>query len=209
MDMIGRVSDSTFTVSGVGTSPYFEPLLDSLKKDRLFKLKMNKPGFGPSDHAAFYLENIPVLFFFSGFHDEYHTPEDTWRLINLDGERQILDFIYDLVFHLSRTQDRPIYQEAGPKKPQTNTPSNFNVTLGVMPSYGSIKEGLEISGISKKNGPAAKAGIKKGDVIISLNNKPVKDIYEYMDRLSELKPGMTIPIVIQRSEETITLTVTF
>ncbi len=209
MDMIGRVSDSTFTVSGVGTSPYFEPLLNSLKKDRLFKLKMNKPGFGPSDHAAFYLENIPVLFFFSGFHDEYHTPEDTWRLINLDGERQILDFIYDLVFHLSRTQDRPIYQEAGPKKPQTNTPSNFNVTLGVMPSYGSIKEGLEISGISKKNGPAAKAGIKKGDVIISLNNKPVKDIYEYMDRLSELKPGMTIPIVIQRSEETITLTVTF
>ncbi len=209
MDMIGRVSDSTFTVSGVGTSPYFEPLLDSLKKDRLFKLKMNKPGFGPSDHAAFYLENIPVLFFFSGFHDEYHTPEDTWRLINLDGEKQILDFIYDLVFHLSRTQDRPIFQEAGPKETQANTPRNFNVTLGVMPSYGSIKEGLEISGISKKNGPADKAGIKKGDVIISLNNKPIKDIYEYMDRLSELKPGMTIPIIIQRSEETITLTVTF
>ena len=209
MDMIGRVSDSTFTVSGVGTSPYFEPLLDSLKKDRLFKLKMNKPGFGPSDHAAFYLENIPVLFFFSGFHNEYHTPEDTWRLINLDGEKQILDFIYDLVFHLSRTQDRPIFQEAGPKETQANTPRNFNVTLGVMPSYGSIKEGLEISGISKKNGPADKAGIKKGDVIISLNNKPIKDIYEYMDRLSELKPGMTIPIIIQRSEETITLTVTF
>ena len=209
MDMIGRVSDSTFTVSGVGTSPYFEPLLDSLKKDRLFKLKMNKPGFGPSDHAAFYLENIPVLFFFSGFHDEYHTPEDTWRLINLDGEKQILDFIYDLVFHLSRTQDRPIFQEAGPKETQANTPRNFNVTLGVMPSYGSIKEGLEISGISKKNGPADKAGIKKGDVIISLNNKPIKDIYEYMDRLSELKPGMTIPIIIRRSEETITLTVTF
>ena len=61
----------------------------------------------------------------------------------------------------------------------------------------------------KKNGPAAKAGIKKGDVIISLNNKPIKDIYEYMDRLSELKPGMTIPIIIRRSEETITLTVTF
>ena len=209
MDMIGRMSDSSYTVGGVGTSPSFEYILDSLKKGRLFNLNINKPGFGPSDHAAFYSENIPVLFFFSGFHNEYHTPDDTWQLINLRGEKYILDFIYDLTFHLSRFPERPSFQEAGPKNGQMNNPKNFNVTFGIMPSYGSMKEGLEIDGISKKDGPAAKAGLKKGDVIKSINDKPIKDIYEYMDRLSTLKPGMTVPVLIERDKNKITIDVTF
>ena len=209
MDMIGRMSDSSYTVGGAGTSPSFEYLLDSLKKGRLFNLNINKPGFGPSDHAAFYSENIPVLFFFSGFHNEYHTPDDTWQLINLRGEKYILDFIYDLTFHLSRSPERPAFQEAGPKNGQMNNPKKFNVTFGIMPSYGSMKEGLEIDGISKKDGPAAKAGLKKGDVIKSINDKPIKDIYEYMDRLSTLKPGMTVPVLIERDKNKITIDVTF
>ena len=209
MDMIGRMSDSTYTVGGVGTSPGFEPLLDSLKNGRLFVLNMNKPGFGPSDHAAFYSENIPVLFFFSGFHNEYHTPDDTWKLINLKGQKQILDLIYDLVFYLSRAPERTVFQKAGPKAGQMGTPRKFNVTLGIMPSYGSMQIGLEVDGISKKNGPGAKAGIQKGDIIKSINNKTINDIYEYMDRLSVIKPGMTVPMVIERNGEKINLNVTF
>ena len=209
MDMIGRMSDSSYTVGGVGTSPYFEHLLDSLKRDRFFNLIMNKPGFGPSDHAAFYSENIPVLFFFSGFHDEYHTPDDTWQLINLKGEKYILDFIYDLVFHLARAPEKPVFQEAGPKQGQMGSPRKFNVTFGIMPSYGSTKIGLEIDAISKEDGPAAVAGMKKGDVIKSINNKPIKDIYEYMDRLGDIKPGMTVPVLIERKEKEITIDVTF
>ena len=116
MDMIGRLSDSTLTVGGVGTSPSFEYILDSLKEKRLFDLTVNKSGFGPSDHAPFYAKDIPVLFFFSGFHNDYHTPNDTWQKINLKGQKHILDFIYDLVFHLSRSPNRPTFQESGPKK---------------------------------------------------------------------------------------------
>ncbi len=209
MDMIGRMSDSSYTVGGVGTSPYFEHLLDSLKRGRFFNLIMNKPGFGPSDHAAFYSENVPVLFFFSGFHDEYHTPDDTWQLINLRGEKHILEFIYDLVFHLARAPEKPVFQEAGPKNGQMGAPRKFNVTFGIMPSYGSSKIGLEINTISKEDGPAAVAGMKKGDVIKSINNKPIKDIYEYMDRLGDIKPGMTVPVLIERKDKKIIVNVTF
>ena len=128
MDMIGRLSDSTLTVGGVGTSPSFEYILDSLKEKRLFDLTVNKPGFGPSDHAPFYAKDIPVLFFFSGFHNDYHTPNDTWQKINLKGQKHILDFIYDLVFHLSRSPNRPTFQESGPKKSQVNEIRNFEVS---------------------------------------------------------------------------------
>ncbi len=209
MDMIGRMSDSTYTVGGVGTSPSFKYLLDSLKQGRLFNLTMNSPGFGPSDHAPFYSNDIPVLFFFSGFHDDYHTPNDTWQKINLRGEKHILDFIYDLVFYLSRAKERPVFQESGPKKNQMNEIRNFKVTFGIMPSYGSAKVGLEVSSISKKDGPAAKAGMKEGDVIKSINNKPIKDIYEYMDRLNNINPGMTIPVVIERDGKIKTVKITF
>ena len=209
MDMIGRMEDSTATVGGVGTSPLFENLLDSLKENRPFNLIMNKPGFGPSDHASFYAQNIPVLFFFSGFHDDYHTPADTWKLINLNGEKHILDLIYDTVYHLSRLKYRPIFLESGPKQPQVAAPARFTITLGIMPSYTSNKEGLEIDAISKVDGPAAKAGMKKGDVIKSINGKMVKDIYEYMERLSQLRSGITVPIIIDRNGENLKIDVSF
>ena len=209
MDMIGRMKDSSATVGGVGTSPVFKPLLDSLSRNRGFNLNMTLPGFGPSDHAAFYARDVPVLFFFSGFHNEYHTPDDTWKLINLQGEKDILELIYDIVFHLARTPDRPVYTEAGPKQGQMNRDTRFKVTFGIMPAYGSMKEGLEVDGISNPDGPAANAGIKKGDVIKSINGKAIKDIYEYMDRLGELEKGMTIPVLVDRDGAEINLSLSF
>ncbi|MGY8764600.1 MAG: M20/M25/M40 family metallo-hydrolase [Fidelibacterota bacterium] len=155
------------------------------------------------------LQDIPVLFFFTGFHNEYHTPEDSWKLINLKGEKDILDFVYDITFQLSRLSERPVFTEAGPKKGRMNRNTKFKVTFGIVPVYGSTKKGLEIDGISKPDGPAAKAGIIKGDVIKSMGGKPINDIYEYMERLEEIEPGMTITVLINRDGSELRLPVTF
>ena len=209
LDMIGRMKKSTFNVGGVGTSPNFANILDSLSQNRDIKLKTTSPGFGPSDHASFYTKDIPVLFFFTGLHTDYHTPKDIWKLINAKGEKKILNFLYDFVIHLSKQSKKPLFTEAGPKTGQMSRNTQFKITLGVLPSYGSTKVGLEIDGISKKDGPAAKAGIKKGDIIKSIDGKIIKDIYEYMDRLSELEIGMTIPITIERRGKALTLSISF
>ena len=208
MDMIGRMEDSSATVGGVGTSPAFQPLLDSLKSGRAFNLVMSEPGFGPSDHAAFYAEDIPVLFFFTGVHNDYHTPDDTWKQINLKGTKDLLDLIYDAVYYLLRAENRPAYSEAGPKERRLNT-SALKVTMGIMPSYVGSGEGLKIDAISSLSGPAAKAGIKKGDIIKYINNKSISDIYEYMERLAELEKGMTVPVVIERDGKELSIPVTF
>jgi len=209
MDMIGRMKDSTVTVGGVGTSSVFEPLLDSLRSGRGFNLSMSKPGFGPSDHAAFYSNDVPVLFFFSGFHNEYHTPDDTWKHINLQGTTDIVNLVYDVAYHLTRVTGAPVFSEAGPKQAGTATGRRFKVTFGIMPSYGSIEVGVEVDAISKMDGPASRAGIKKGDIIKSIDGKPIKDIYEYMDRLGDLKRGMTVSVSIERDGEEMTLDVSF
>jgi len=209
LDMIGRMKDSSLTVGGVGTSPLFESLLKRKSLGRNFTVNMTKPGYGPSDHAAFYTKDIPVLFFFTGFHDEYHTPDDSWKLINLKGEKDILDFIYDVAFELSQLSKRPLFTESGPKNGRIQSNTKFNVTFGIVPAYGSNKQGLEVDGISKPDGPAAKAGIIKGDVIKSIDGKPINDIYEFMDRLKELKQGMTITVLIDRKGSELILPVSF
>ena len=209
LDMIGRMKDSSITVGGVGTSPMFEPLLKRESIGRNFTINMTKPGYGPSDHAAFYTNDIPVLFFFTGFHSEYHTPDDSWKLINLKGEKDILNLVYDITFNISRIPKRPVFTEAGPKEGRMQRNTKFKVTFGIVPSYGSTKKGLEVDGISKADGPAAKAGILKGDVIKSIDGKPINDIYEFMDRLGELEPGMTITVLIDRNGAELELPVAF
>ena len=209
LDMIGRMKESTFTVGGVGTSPIFEPLLDTLSLNRGFTLKKTMAGFGPSDHASFYATNIPVLFFFTGLHTDYHTPKDTWKLINPHGQKRLLNYIYDLVLELSKNNKKPSFTESGPKSGSMNRNVQFKVSLGILPSYTSTEVGLQVDGISKENGPASKAGILKGDVIKSIDGKLIKDIYEYMDRLSSLKEGMTVPITVERDGKVLTLSVTF
>jgi len=209
MDMIGRMKDSSLTVGGVGTSPMFESFIKRESIGRTFTINMTMPGYGPSDHAAFYTNDIPVLFFFTGFHSEYHTPNDSWKLINLKGEKDILDLVYDITFHLSRLPERPVFKEAGPKVGRMQRNTKFKVTFGIVPSYGSTKKGLEVDGISKADGPAAKAGIVKGDVIKSMDGKSINDIYEFMDRLEELESGMTITVLIDRNGYELELPVTF
>ena len=209
MDMIGKMQDSTLIIGGVGTSPMFEPMLDSLSKDSGLKFEFNQAGYGPSDHASFYSENIPVLFFFTGdFESLYHLPEDDWQTINTQGERQILDVIYDLTIKISRENSKPMFTLSGPKKQKTQR-TNQKVKLGIIPHYGGTVQGLKVDRIYDPNGPAAKAGIKSGDIIKSINKKPVNDIYEYMKRMESIKKGESISVDIKRDEKIIMLTVRF
>ena len=208
LDMIGRLDDSTLNVGAIGTSPFFEPLIDSLSRDLEMSIGKSYSGYGPSDHASFYVNDIPVLFFFSGFHHQYHLPEDDWDLINSKGEKDILNFVYDITMNLNRLNERPLFTEAGPKEPPKRRRTG-GVTLGIIPAYGGsgTDEGRAIEGVSSKDGPAGKAGMKKGDILIEIDGKKLLNIREYMGRMGELKKGQKITVKVLRGGKPLTLDV--
>jgi hypothetical protein len=202
MDMIGRLNNNSVILGGVGSSGNFENIIADTRINHTLDIETNMGGvdFGRSDHASFYRENIPVLFFFTGAHEDYHKPTDDWDKIDYQGEKEILDFIYDLIIEVSQLEEKLAFAEI-----ETNTTNNqnpvFKVTFGVIPAYGSQKVGLEIDGVSKKDGPAAKSGMKKGDIITAINGKDVRNIYDYMERLADLKPGQKVKVTINRDDD--------
>lgn len=198
LDMVGRMKDSSLTVGGTGTSPLFEPLLDSLKSIHQLNLSYSPEGFGPSDHSSFYTKDIPVLFFFTGTHEDYHKPSDDWEKINAAGETRILETVFDVVHYVSSMIQPPEFTTAGPKdRPQSRR--GFKVTFGVIPSYGGSEKGLKIDGV-RSGGPAESAGLQAGDIIVEIDQKTITDIYDYMHRLGELKKGQRVVVRVRRGE---------
>ncbi len=203
MDMIGRLNaEKKLVVGGVGTAPDFVPTLKGLKT--VLSIKLDSAGVGPSDHTSFYLKNIPVLFFFTGQHSDYHKPTDDTKLVNFDGEKLVLEAAVQVIQTLDK-KPKLTFQET--KSKEGDAPS-FKVTLGIMPDYTWEGEGVHVDGVTDGK-PASKAGILKGDIIIGLGDMVVKDIYAYMKGLSQHKKGDTTTVKVKRGMEEKVLTVTF
>jgi len=200
LDMIGRMKpdEKSVTIGGTGTSAESDSLLTVLAPNRSFDIKRSTEGYGPSDHASFYSENIPVFFFFTGVHDDYHTPRDVADKINYQGEKDVLDFAYDLAMTIDKMPKQLSFREAGAKAGARYT-RNFKVTLGIIPDMASSENnGLGVDGV-RKGGPAEMSGIKKGDRIVAIDGQPVTNIYDYMTRLGKLKSGQVTSVEVIRN----------
>ncbi|MBX7204939.1 MAG: M20/M25/M40 family metallo-hydrolase [Bacteroidia bacterium] len=206
MDMIGRLNDSTkkIIVYGTGTSPKFEPMLASLTKESVIKVKTDSAGMGPSDHASFYLKGIPVLHFFTGTHGDYHRPTDDIEKINFYGEKQVLDFIVKVVGEICK-EDKLTYLQT--KNSQTNSP-RFKVTLGIIPDYSFEGPGVRLDGVSEGK-PAAAAGLKAGDILVGLGELEITDMQSYMKALSQFEKGQKTTVKFKRNGQIQTAEATF
>lgn len=200
-DMIGRLNDNNaITIGGTGTSLETELILNQLSSNSPLKLSYSSKGYGPSDHAMFYSENIPVFFFFTGAHADYHTHRDNISGINAEGIVSILQFATGLVGELANRDAMLTFQEAGPSK-RGEQRYNFKITLGIMPDITSSgDDGLRVDAV-RPDGPAAMGGILKGDVIIAIDGNHVGNIYDYMGRLKSLEVGQVISVDVMRNNK--------
>jgi len=203
MDMVGRLrEDNTLSVSGTGTAPVWAQYLNVLNED--FKLVLKESGIGPSDHTSFYLQDIPVLHFFTGQHEDYHKPSDDADKLNYEGMRKITGYIVDLVGELD---DDPKLSFRKTKNESEEVP-RFKVAMGVIPDYLYDGKGMRIDGVSEDK-PAQKAGLQKGDVVVQMGDSTVTDMMSYMRALSAFEKGDTTSVVVTRDGKDIEVKITF
>ena len=203
MDMVGRLNaEKSLAVHGVGTSPSFPPVLDPINADSL-KLVPSESGVGPSDHTSFYLQDLPVLHFFTGQHADYHKPGDDADKINYEGLVQVVRYISRLIAGL----------DAEPKLAFTKTKDSsdsprFTVSMGVVPDYLFDGKGMRVDGVSEGK-PAQAAGLMKGDIVIQLGDSTINDMMGYMRALSVFKKGDSTQVVLERAGQKIAAKVKF
>ncbi len=206
MDMVGRLNDSskTMALGGYGTSPSWKEMIDAVKEKGL-TLKYDSSGTGPSDHTSFYRKDIPVLFFFTGLHTDYHKPSDDAEKINYSGMVKVVRFIQHMI-----EQDNPTQKIAFTKtrETQTTTSARFTVSMGIMPDYSFSGNGVRVDGVSD-NRPAKKAGILAGDIVKQLGEHKTPSVESYMQALSKFKKGEKTTAVVLRGDKEISFEILF
>ena len=205
MDMVGRLNDSTHSLSigGFGTSPAWTDLIK--QDDKNFRIKIDSSGTGPSDHTSFYLKDVPVLFFFTGTHTDYHKPGDDAEKINYKGMVQIITYIKNL---LTATDSKDKIAFTKTREVHSGMRSSFKVTLGVMLDYTFSGPGIYVDAITEDR-PAQKAGVEAKDIILQLGDYPLADVQGYMQALSKFEKGQTTTMKVKRGEKELLRPVTF
>ena len=206
MDMVGRLNDSTktLTIGGFGTSPTWSSVI-STQPGTAFSVKVDSSGTGPSDHTSFYRKDIPVLFYFTGLHTDYHTPNDDADKINYDGIVKILENITGVITSLNES---PKLAFTKTREAQTTTSARFSVSMGIMPDYTFSGNGVKADGVSEGK-PAQKAGLKAGDIIQQLGDYTISSMESYMQALGKFKKGDKAKVKYKRGNEVLETTVEF
>lgn len=206
MDMVGRMNDSTktITVGGFGTSPSWKPMMDAVKK-KDFSIKVDSSGTGPSDHTSFYRKDIPVLFFFTGLHSDYHKPSDDADKINYVGMLKIIRFIQQMI-ESDKQEQKLVFTKT--REQQTSTSARFSVSMGIMPDYSFTGSGVRVDGVSD-NRPAKKAGIVTGDIVKQLGEHKTSSVESYMQALSKFKKGDKTTTIVLRGDKELSFDIIF
>jgi hypothetical protein len=208
MDMIGRIKDDKVYIGGVGTGSTLKAIVEQADAKSGFKVEYSMGGYASSDHTSFVSRKIPVLFFFSGLHSDYHKPSDTWDKINPDSAARLLDVIEATGVQLADAEERPAFVVVAEDKPVGGMGGGggYGPYFGSIPDFGQVENGVRFSDV-KPNSPAAKAGLKAGDILVQFGALPIKNLYDFTDALRRSKVGDVVQVKVMRDGQPVTASV--
>jgi hypothetical protein len=208
MDMVGRLTDDKLIIEGVGTASEFTPLVDRLNERYGFQLTKKPGGFGPSDHAAFYAKKVPVIHFFTGTHKDYHRPGDDYDKLNVSGMRRVGELVSDIALEIALAPERPTYQETkAPHGAGGGGGGGDRPYFGSIPDFAQDHPGYALTGVTK-GGPAEKAGLRGGDIIIGLGESKIGNLEDFDSALRKYKAGDRVPVTVKRDGQEVKFEVT-
>jgi hypothetical protein len=215
MDMVGRIREGKVYIGGAGTGTSLREMLDQVVPK--YKLNVDfsdTTGYGSSDHTSFTTKQVPVLFFFSGLHSDYHKPSDTWDKIDGAGAVTLLKMVAEVTTRLQESADRPqfvrVKAPAGPhgaaSAGDSSGGSGYGPYFGSIPDFGEIPNGVKFADV-RDGSPAGKAGLRGGDILVEFDSKPIQNLYDFTYALRSKKPGDEVLVKVLRGNEIITATV--
>jgi len=207
LDMIRRIRNDRIYISGVGTSPNFESLLTDLAEDSALAVDFSESGMNASDHLSFNVREIPVLFFFSGLHGDYHRPTDTADKIDAEGATRVLKLAYRTLDRLAEVPDRPVYTEVEEARPVTGSGGGYGPYFGSVPDFRDDLGGVLFADVSTGS-PADDVGFEAGDLLVEFGGKPVENLYDFTYALQAQSAGDVVTVVVVRNGERIAREVT-
>ena len=209
MDMIGRVRDQKLYVGGVGTGTTFQKLIADMNGQYHYNSDLSEAGYGSSDHTSFTTKQVPVLFFFSGLHSDYHKPSDTWDKIDAPAAVKLLDMISGVMVRLEDDPGRPQFVRVADPHPMvadasahSGKVSGYGPDFGSIPDFTELPNGVRFADI-RPGSPAAKAGLKAGDILTEFDGKPIQNLYDFTYALRAKKPGQEVLVRVLRGDQTI------
>jgi hypothetical protein len=206
-DMVGRLRDNKLILQGIGSSSTWRKLIEKRNVAAGFNLTLQDDPYLPTDVTAFYPKGVPVLNFFTGSHDDYHRPTDKPDTLDYDGAERITRFAEGIILDLVKGETRPDYLTVARSDSAGGSRENLRAYLGTIPDYATEVAGLKLSGV-RAGGPADKAGLKGGDIIVEFAGQKVANIYDYTYAMDAVKIGQPVKVVVLRAGERVTLTVT-
>lgn len=212
MDMIGRINKGKVYVGGVGTAEPLQPLVERLADARSFETDFSRSGYSASDHTSFTAKGVPVLFFFSGLHSDYHKPSDTWEKINGEAAIELVDLVGDVVEELrGSTEELTFIKEApeaqGPHGGSSSGGGGYGPYFGSIPDFAEVPNGVRFADV-RPGSPADKGGLKGGDVMIGYDGKPIQNLYDFTYALRDSEVGQTVEVRYLRDGREATTKVT-
>jgi C-terminal processing protease CtpA/Prc len=206
MDMIGRIKDKRVFVGGTGTGTGLQAIVDQAKTKYKLNLDMSdQGGYGSSDHFSFNTKQVPVLFFFSGLHSDYHKPSDTWEKIDQESASELLRLVADITANLETAATRPTFIKTQAPMPQATASASASggAWFGSIPDMGESKGGFRVSDVTKGS-PADEAGMKGGDLMTEFDGKQISNLYDFTYALRAKKPGDEVVIKYKRDGQEVT-----
>lgn len=210
LDMVGAMKDDKLVALGSESAPQWKPLLERLGSEMKIDIAASGDGYGPSDQTSFYAKQIPVLHFFTGTHERYHTPEDDADAINFAGAERTAELTARVAASLARGEVTPTYARATAAPAMAGDGRGYGAWLGTIPDFSAMESssgGVKLADV-RAGGPAEKAGIKGGDVIVEMAGTRIENLQDMTYALQDNKPGDTIDVVVLRGGQRMTLRAT-
>jgi len=221
LDMLGRLEQNKLIAFGSDSALEWRALLDKHCAAKGLTCTGGGDGYGPSDHMPFYIAKVPVLHFFTGPHADYHRAGDTAEKLNATGAIHAAELIADVAAEAA--VHRLTYKKAA-RAPvmglvRGKSGKGSGAYLGTIPDYASLTSpegpggggepsgGVKLAGV-RPGSPADKAGVIEGDVLVGIGVQPVRTLQEFTNVLSELTPGQSVDLRIQRSGKPMVLRAT-